>query len=69
MKVYEVVVPLAALALILFAIRWQFNRVVDKAVHGSPTLGIPVGTPITGPLCGFDNRNCKNLLEPYFNTR
>ena len=70
MKLYEVVLPIVVLAVIAFAVRWQFHRVVDEAVSGNPTIAIPAVTPISGPLCGFDSRNCKNLqLQPYFNMR
>ncbi len=66
MKPYEVIAPLAVLAVILFGVRWQFNHVVDKAVHASPTsLGIPIGTPISSPICGVDGSKCRINFDYY----
>ena len=65
MRLYEIVLPLAFLAIIAIGVRFEYHQVVDKGAHGSPTLGIPVGTPISSPICGVDGSRCRINFDYY----
>jgi hypothetical protein len=66
MRLHEIVLPVILFALLAFAVRWQYHRVVHEATSADQTNVFPISTPFTGGICGFNNRNCTNLKFDYY---
>ncbi len=61
MRLYEIVVPALAVALLAFVVMTQYGRVMHNLAHPGTTSMIPVATPVYRSLCGRENQNCRNL--------
>ena len=61
MKLYEIAVPVLAMALLALVVMTQYQRAMDGVTHPSTKSVIPVSTPVYGSICSPANDNCKNL--------
>jgi hypothetical protein len=61
MNVYQIVVAVLAVAVLAFAVRWQYGRTMADVTSGERSNVIPVSTPFSSTLCGTNGEHCRDL--------
>jgi hypothetical protein len=61
MNVYQIVLAVLAVAVLAFAVRWQYGRTMADVTSGERGNVIPASTPFSSALCGTNGEYCRDL--------